>query len=219
MPTVAALLIIAIMQSSVSARIPQACAAPGTAAWSETLRTVLPDCEMTSASPDGRFVTRIDSKGAVHVSTRDGRALTTDGLKVMPPAMVSWSPRSDVFFINDGEGSGMSSVLRLFRVTSGVVTEDQTINRAALARFRREKRCKPSNTDLSVWEFGWSRDGSHLYLFVQDGPHQFCERPEVGFISWVVRVADAAFVERVSQRMAERRFGRMLPSELFSRWN
>jgi hypothetical protein len=32
------------------------------------------------------------------------------------PIEFSWSPNSDAFFVNDGEGSGMNSVLHVFRL-------------------------------------------------------------------------------------------------------
>jgi len=50
--------------------------------------------------------------------------------------MASWSPKSDAFFINDGEGSGMASTFRLFRVKSSESVEDTSIEKAAVALYR-----------------------------------------------------------------------------------
>lgn len=130
--------------------------------------------------------------------------------------MLSWSPNSSAFFINDGEGSGMASAFRLFRIVDSRVIEDAAVHRNALERFRTVMKCGRLHEDQSVWGFGWSPDATQLYVFVQNGPHYPCGRPG-SVITWVVRVRDGALIERLSEGAAHRRFRSLLPPALFRR--
>ncbi len=112
---------------------------------------------------------RIDTKGVIHLSTRDGRALNTGAMTVVPPAMLSWSLRSDAFFINDGEGSGISSVLRLFRVAAYGVTEDPTIHKGALSRFRIKRSVnRQTRNNLCGDLAGFEKEPNYIYSFKID---------------------------------------------------
>jgi hypothetical protein len=146
----------------------QNCSLSGTPAWSEQLRNVIADCDNRFTSPDRKFLLRIDTEGSIRVlEVASEKEIQIHSREVAPPAMVSWSPNSDAFFINDGEGSGMSSTFRLFRVIGNQVVEDRTIGRKASALYRNHVKCGSAAADPSVWGFGWSSDGFRFYLLVQ----------------------------------------------------
>jgi hypothetical protein len=130
--------------------------------------------------------------------------------------MLSWSPASNGFFVNDGQGSGMTSVLRVFRLQGRQLVGDPTIQKTASTLFRREKRCSPRAADPNVWGLGWSPDGQYVYLLVQATVHRPCGAPE-SFIGVTIRVDDDSVKERLSERATQRRFGSLLPPELRSR--
>jgi hypothetical protein len=193
----------------------QPCSTSGTQAWSKQLQQVLPDCDLVSTSPDRQLALRIDPRGRITATRRDGQKLDTTGLRIGPPAMLSWSPNSNAFFIDDGEGSGLASVFRLFRIVDSRVTEDSTIHRNVLQRFRTAMKCSQARHDQSVWGFGWSPDGNELFLFVQDGSHYPCGRLPGSSITCVVRVSDGALIQQLTETAAHRRFGALLPPETF----
>jgi hypothetical protein len=131
--------------------------------------------------------------------------------------MISWSPTSAAFFVNDGEGSGQSSVFRLFKIqTPARVTEDSQVAAEVTARFRRDRRCAANAANPNVWGFGWSTDGSRVYLLVQAGIHSPCGRPG-GFVTMTVRVSDHSVVEQLSESATEKNqvFRSLLPDDLF----
>jgi hypothetical protein len=130
--------------------------------------------------------------------------------------MVSWSPRSDAFFVNDGEGSGMSSSFRLFRIKGTEISEDKAVEKAAVSLYRRRTRCGPSAIDPDVWGFGWGDNGSKLYLLVQSTVHEPCGLPD-RFISLVIRTSDGVVLETLSKTRTNKRFGSLLPSSLFGK--
>jgi hypothetical protein len=133
---------------------------------------------------------------------------------LVPSVMVSWSPRSDAFFLNDGDGSGMTSTFRLFRIRSARVYEDRSVEKAAVSLYRRRTRCTRSALDPDVWGFGWGDDGSKIYLLVQATVHEPCG-PPYAFISLVVRKSDGKILEALSEKQTQERFRFMLPASLF----
>jgi hypothetical protein len=128
--------------------------------------------------------------------------------------MFSWSPKSNAFFINDGEGSGMSSMFRLFKIKGSGVYEDKAVERAATALYRRRKLCAFSAYDPNVYGFGWDNQGSKIYLLVQATVHEPCGRQDE-FISLVVRTSDGKILETLSKEEAKQRFSTVLPPSLF----
>ncbi|HBB97916.1 MAG TPA: hypothetical protein DC054_21250 [Blastocatellia bacterium] len=129
--------------------------------------------------------------------------------------MVSWSPRSDAFFINDGEGSGMTSTFRLFKIGPKRIYEDNATEKAAVSLYRLRTGCNRSALDPDVWGFGWDDGGSKIYLLVQATVHEPCG-PPYGFISLVVRTSDGKILEALSETQTKERFGSLLPSSLFT---
>jgi len=127
--------------------------------------------------------------------------------------MVSWSPRSDVFFVNDGEGSGMTSTFRLFRIKGTQIYEDKAVEKAVVSLYRRRIGCSRSALDPDVSGFGWGDGGSKIYLLVQATVHQPCGNQ---LISLVVRTSDGKVLETLSEKQTKERFGSLLPSSLFT---
>jgi hypothetical protein len=127
--------------------------------------------------------------------------------------MVSWSPRSDVFFVNDGEGSGMTSTFRLFRIKGSQVHEDKAVEKAAVSLYRRRSGCSRSALDPDVSGFGWGDGGKQIYLLVQATVHEPCDPYQL--ISLVVQTSDGKILETLSEKQTKERFGSLLPSSLF----
>jgi hypothetical protein len=125
----------------------QSCALSATQAWNPQLINIIPDCRLVSTSPDGQFTLHIDENGRVQVVRQIDEPLNGDLKPIEPPAMLSWSPTSKYFAINDGEGSGMTSVLRVFKIANGQVMEDPSIQSAAATGYRRIRRCDAEAVD------------------------------------------------------------------------
>src|SRR5438128_1785094 len=96
-----------------SAALAQKCKSSERPTWTDSVYYVDPDCAVEFPSPNHRLFLKFASDGTM--SLRGMTIHLSVGLSV-PTVMVSWSPRSDAFFINDGEGSGMTSTFRLFRI-------------------------------------------------------------------------------------------------------
>jgi hypothetical protein len=196
-----------------SVSLGQDCKFSGTPAWNPTVHYVVPDCAADFASPSGRQVLKIAADGRMTINADN---LHWDGPQLEAPAMVSWSPTSEAFFVNDGEGSGLSSLFRFFRVQGSTVSEDKKIGRAAVALFRQRMRCSPSSEDPNVWGFGWNPQGTEIYLLVQPIVNASCGRPDQ-IISLVVRTHDGAILEALSKKQTRARFGSILPATLFGK--
>lgn len=182
-------------------------------AWNESIRDVVAGCAAEFPSPNNHLLLKIASDGAMSV---EGTTLHLSGPHVEPPAMVSWSPESDAFFVNDGEGSGVSSTFRLFRMKGTSFYEDKAVGQAAASLYRRRTNCSGASADPNVWGFGWGEGGGKLYLLVQSSVHEPCGSPDK-FISLVVRTSDGKILETLSNKQTKVRFGARLPSSLFGR--
>lgn len=203
--------------SVTNAGVAQECALSGTAAWSDQLRYAIPSCDNFFLSPNGRFLLTVDKDGALRVTeTASRRALRARPIEIAPPAMVSWAPRSNAFFINDGEGSGMASSFRLFRVEGRNFSEDLTVERMAVSTFRRQAQCAQSSADPNVWGIGWSPDGTRFYLLVQATTNSPCGAPD-SFIGMIVALRGNSIVQQMSEDETKRRFRTMLPDGVFSK--
>jgi hypothetical protein len=193
----------------------QNCSLSGTPAWNSTLHNVIADCPDSFISPNGKFALRISIEGAMSLSAKsEQEKLRWSGSKLVPPAMLSWSPASNAFFLNDGDGSGMSSSFRFFRIKGAEVTEDNSIERSAVSFYRQRTHCDSSAVDPNVWGFGWSTDGSKVFLLVQPTVNESCGRPD-DFIGLIVLTADGKVAESLSKTRLKERFGSQLPSSMF----
>jgi hypothetical protein len=180
------------------------------------LHNVIADCPDSFTSPNGEFALRISIEGVMLLSAKsEQKKLRWTGSKLVPPAMLSWSPESNAFFLNDGDGSGMSSSFRLFRIKGAEVSEDKSIGRAAVSFYRRRVHCASSAADPNVWGFGWDAHGRKIFLLVQPTVNEPCGRPD-DFIGLVIQTSDGKIVESISKTQMKERFGSQLPPSLFS---
>lgn len=189
----------------------QKCQSSGKPTWTESVYYVDADCAAEFPAPNHRLVIKFGRKGDMSIA---GKTVHLRGRRVEPPAMFSWSPRSDVFFVNDGEGSGMSSSFRLFRIRGTQIYEDAAVEKAAVSLYRWRTACRNSALDPDVYGFGWSDDGSKMYLLVQATVHEPCGSPSE-LISLVVRTSDGKILETFTRNQTKERFGSLLPSSLF----
>jgi hypothetical protein len=211
-----ALLFVAWGGNSCLPALAQNCELSGTPAWNSALRNVVTDCPDGFISPNGRLIMQVSSEGTMSLSMKSTQQkLEWGGPKLVPPAMLSWSPDSSAFFLNDGDGSGMSSSFRFFRIKGADVDEDRSIEQAAVSLYRQRTRCSSSAVNPNVWGFGWDKLGSKVFLLVQPTANESCGRPD-DFISLVVRTSDGSIVESLSKKQTEERFRSQLPSSLFA---
>ena len=211
MSRITQLLVSVICAAYCSTGFAQGCKYSGAPAWNQSVREVIADCAAEFPSPNDRLLLKFAPNG--HITIK-GKIMVLKGRQVEPPAMFSWSPQSDAFFINDGEGSGMSSTFRLFRIKGSGVYEDKTVERAAVSLYRRRTRCASSAIDPNIYGFGWDNEGSKVYLLVQATVHKPCG-PPYGFVSLVVRISDGKILETLSQERTKERFSTMVPPSLF----
>ncbi len=194
----------------------QECVPGGSPSSFPGLKDIISRCRYEFPAPDGMTLVRVDESGRLSVRSPDNSVTALP--RVEPPAMISWSPSSRAFLVNDGKSSGQVSVFRLFRMQApATVNEDSQVAANAISRFRRERRCAATAADPHVWGFGWSADGSQVYLLVQAGIHEPCGQAS-DFVTMTVRLSDDAIVEQFSESATKnnRRFRALLPAELFS---
>jgi hypothetical protein len=61
------------------------------------------------------------------------------------PSDIAWSPRSDRFFVNNGNGSGLDGwTLQIFRIEDSVVKAEPDFNGLVVAAFRRLLAVRPT---------------------------------------------------------------------------
>ena len=208
------LVIVAFLASQTEA---QNCALSGTATWSPQMRAIIADCNNRFPSPDNRVTLEVGTQGDMTLLARpDSRKRELSARQIKAPAMVAWSPTSDAFFVNDGEGSGMSSVFRLFRLNADHVAEDDSIGQRAVALYRHHVRCNPHSADPNVWGFGWTPDGRKVFVLVQATTDDPCGRSE-SFVTLVVSETDGAILETLSKGKSREKFAHILPPELFGK--
>jgi len=181
--------------------------------WSKQLLAIIGDCNNRIPSPDRKFVLQFGSEGKIRVLTK-GRDLVVSGHSDLePPAMASWSPRSDVFFLNDGEGSGMSSRLRVFYVSDSRAVENWEMNRMIAKAYKQENKCSDSSDDPNVWGLGWSEDGKKMYVMAQTIVGGTCGDTD-SFRGYVVDVNTRSLQETLTTTQTKSRFRELLPKNM-----
>ena len=217
MRKIAACLILLLLAWLSNRAYGQNCTLSGTSAWSEHLKNVIADCDNRYTSPNGKLFLLIDAEGKIQVSDAASKTqMQVLSHAVEPPAMVSWSPSSVAFFINDGEGSGMASTFRLFLIKNDRVIEDKTVERKAVSVYRDEMKCDSVAADPNVWGIGWSPDGTSFHLLIQATVNSPCGKPG-SFISMTIGLANGSILERLPEEATKVRFQSLLPRELYSK--
>lgn len=91
------------------------------------------------------------------------------------PSELAWSPRSDRFFVNNGDGSGLDGwTLQIFRIEGSVVKTEPDFNGLVVAAFRKSVGCPAGAADPNVRGIGWSADGSKVFAFAQSTVKDSC---------------------------------------------
>ena len=145
----------------------------------------------------------------------DGRSLVWPnyGKYVVLPIEFSWSPNSDAFFVNDGEGSGLDSVLHVFRIQDSKVMALPDVNKLVAAAFRRAVGCPATAADPTVRGIGWSKNGAQIFGFAQATVNNPCGAQ--GDFRGVVLNAKTGFIEQLySEAEARRVFRDLLPDNM-----
>jgi hypothetical protein len=193
------------------------CELSGTPAWSQQLKYVIGGCDNQFVSPNGKLLLRINREGKISLIDKvSGNIIPIHANAVEPPAMASWAPKSDAFFINDGEGSGMASVFHLFKIKPSQVAEDSTIQTKLVALYRSQNKCSANTADPNVWGIGWSHDGTRIHFLVQTTANDACGEPG-SFAVITVNRADGSILEEFTEEAAKRKFQSLLPTEVYSK--
>jgi len=184
--------------------------APG---WSEQLRQLYADCSNSVPSPNGKFIFQIGPEERIRLLS-SGQPLSISGNeKLTLPAVISWSPISTRFFINDGNGSGLSSQLRIFSIGAHMAIASNKVNSLLTQIYRDRNRCSRSSDNPNVYGIGWSIDGETLYAIAQATVNAPCGYPS-DYLGFVVNAKTYQVVRTLSTTQAKVEFGRFLPAEL-----
>ncbi len=135
------------------------------------------------------------------------------GKYVVLPIEFSWSPNSDAFFVNDGEGSGMNSVLHVFRLQDSGVAEAPDFNKLVVTAFRKAVGCPAAAADPTMRGIGWSKDGAQIFAFAQTTVNNSCGTQ--GDFRGVVLNLKTGSIERLYSEAETRRvFRDLLPQNM-----
>jgi hypothetical protein len=191
----------------------QTCPSSKAPGWSEQLRQLYADCSNSVHSPDGAIVFQIGPEERIRL-LNGGHPLSTSGdERLTLPAVISWSPLSTSFFLNDGNGSGLSSQLRLFRIAASTVKESNKVNGLVTQIYRDRNRCNRSSDNPNVYGIGWSVDGKLLYVIAQATVNAPCGNPS-DYLGFVVNVNTYEVERTLSAEQTKAEFGQLLPTEL-----
>jgi hypothetical protein len=139
--------------------------------WNPALRSVcFTDAIHKNAflSPDkAKRIEIEEGKGYTLIVNGRTVAWPNYGKYVVLPMVFSWSPTSDALFANDGEGSGMNSVLHVFRLQDSGAVEVPDFYKIVVAAFRKDVGCPSAAADPAVWGIGWSKDGLQIFAYAQ----------------------------------------------------
>jgi hypothetical protein len=165
------------------------------------------------ASPRGAYIFSVNSDGAVTIQRVSQKRAVVGSFSIEPPGMLSWAPDEAGFFLNDGEGSGMSSTIRVFHIVNGKLREDSRMHRAAVNLYRRKYRCGPSQLDPDVWGLKWTQGAREVVLLVQPTVHQPCG-PSGTFMSVVVDFTSGEITGQFDESATREHFRSVLPPGL-----
>jgi len=159
-------------------------------------------------------------KAKTIVASKDGFSVTVDGTRVFWPegkeisasgSEVSWSPTSEAFFINDGNGSGLDGwTLKVYTISGRQIVNHTLPNTEIIRRFRMDLRCAEDAVDPNVRGIGWSKSGAHLYAFAQTTVNQPCGEPG-DFRGFVVSVSRGELLRFYSEVQTRNHFRHLLP--------
>ena len=191
----------------------QTCTHSLDAGWSTHLRELQFGGDNVTTAPDGQTSALVTESGTATVRTA-GRSLPGSASTGLP-VVFSWSPRSTAFFLNDGEGSGMSSRLRLIALDKAGLVESSELDNAIVRSYRHQNRCNARQARPNVYGVGWSRTGDLVYRIAQSTVNAPCGRPD-RFLGYIANVGSNKPLRTLSTRQAQATFRSLLPKELLS---
>lgn len=204
-----ALIAVLFLTTAMTTMMGQACKLSGTAGWNQDLHNLIDGCSISFSSPNHEFRVEVGESGTLQLFR--GHESIGKSFLIVPPATLSWSPKSDGFFVNDGQGSGMSSTFRYFRVSGEGVSEDDVFEHQAVSIFRQRMRCARASADPNVWGFGW--EDNAVLLLAQATTDDSCG-PADTFMSFVFTTANAVPSKVLSESQTIAKFSRLLPPNL-----
>jgi len=191
----------------------QKCASSKAPGWSDELRQLYADCSNTVTAPDGAITFEVGPTEQMNV-LRSGQSLALIGNRRLTlPAVVSWAPSSTAFFLNDGNGSGLYSQLRLLRITNKSITESDKANHTITEIYRARNRCRKGTDNPNVYGIGWSEDGKLLYAVAQSTVNSPCGEPQ-RYLGFVIDVESSEIKQVLSTQQTKAKLDRFLPQEL-----
>ncbi len=186
------------------------CSQSGAVAAFPRLRELQDGCDAGFESPDGKWTIRFENgRGEPWLTGAKGDSKTTSGDGVQGPATLAWSPASDTFIVNDGEGSGQDSVLHVYRAEARGLTQATLFQENALKTFRQLNGCA-SDAVPGVWGLGFDDDGLILHALVQAHRDGECGYRE-GYVIVSMLVATGETVSVVREPDAGQAFAAFLP--------
>lgn len=170
---------------------------PGVVAAVNTERCVLP------VPVEGRVVT-------YDTSTFPARLVAPSGahLGLSPPALFAVSPQTGELVIGEGEGSGQSSRLRLFRLSDDAFMEDSRLPEMLQAEYFSQVPCARRD-NLGLWPAGFEAGTGHLVVLAQPTRAVRCTNPQ-DFIVYFVDLHDRRLVRSV-RSVDEPTVARLMP--------
>lgn len=191
----------------------QTCPSSEAPGWSKELRQLYADCSNSVASPNGSAIFQAGPAERLSVVS-GGRLLALIGNQQLGlPSVISWSPSSTEFFLNDGNGSGLSSRLRLFHVLALTVKEEDSVDEAIAKVYRERNGCNSSSNNPNVYGVGWSADGKILYAIAQSTVNAPCGEP-TRYLGFIVNTETSRINQVLAAQQFKSEYGRFLPEEL-----
>lgn len=141
-----------------------------------TFRPITAEASATLHSPSGRHAIS-------YISIGEDSAISVDDsaniLSVTPPASYLWGPYEELILINDGEGSGMTSRVRLAAHISNGWREIPLYEQLRQLYFI-ESGCSANDVFPDAWGLGFVSDD--VLVLVQAAVHAICRPPGDFFV-------------------------------------
>jgi len=185
-------------------------------AWTADLVGI--DCCATTRLPSPNSTKTLifepDATGRVQVILSAGWLRRQEVGVADIPAVSSWAPESQGFFISDGEGSGQTGAFRLFRTPdNGAALELTAANRAAVAAYRAHVGCPAEASDPALRGLGWSKNGRRALVLAQPSIHKPCGQPDA-YMVMAVALEDGRVLQQYAAAEAAERFGALIPANV-----
>lgn len=183
--------------------------APG---WSNQLKQLFADCVNRVASPNGGTVFEVGLEQKIHISTKGHGLILRGNDKLELPAVLSWSPNSGFLFVNDGNGSGLSSQLRLFVISARIASEIDVAS-PMVRIYRAQNHCGQSTQNPNTYGIAWGNGGKTLYAIAQATVNERCGSPD-RYLGFVLDVSTQDITQVLSTEQAKSLFKPYLPKQL-----